>query len=208
MQKQYVSNATVNFSDFKIFVRPGDICSHNEVTNDFVIYRNGELIATIKTSVMALKAMMTPETGYFSYVEPSPSSPVVKAPEVIPTDVVVPGDNPNTPEVEDATVHGVGVETRQYEAPPEGVVGVGGMEFVAEKGVTVTLVDLNEEKQPEAIIPPVEAVVPPVEAETAVIPPPEKEVIVAKNPDKIKAIAAKQSGRKPKVVLPEPDEIL
>lgn len=171
MHRQYVSNATVNFSDFKLFVRPGDICSHNEVTNDFVIYRNGELVATIKTSVMALKAMMTAETGYFTLVD-SPVIPVIPETTVVVVDeedappvvinepeddeVVIFGDDPGTEEEEDATV-----------------THVAGMENAAEAGTTITLVDLNEEKTPE------------------------QEVIITKDPEKIKAIAEAQAKVKP-----------
>jgi hypothetical protein len=144
MQRQYVANATVNFSDHKFFVRPGDLCVHNEITNDFVVYRSGELMATVKTSVMALKAMMTPETKYFTLVETA-------APEVAPTVIVVnepdapitiingePGDS--FPEGEDGG-EDITLDEPSVEEEPK----LGGMEFAAEKGVTMTQVDLNEE---------------------------------------------------------------
>ena len=146
MQRQYVSNATVNFSDHKFFVRPGDLCVHNEVTNDFVIYRSGELMATVKTSVMALKAMMTPETKYFTLVETAlPEAAVstvvvVNEPEAPVT--VINGDPEDSfPETEDGEEDITFDEPTTEEAP----VVVGGMEASAEKGVTMTLVDLGEE---------------------------------------------------------------
>lgn len=144
MQRQYVSNATVNFSDHKFFVRPGDLCVHNEVTNDFVVYRNGELMATVKTSVMALKAMMTPETKYFTLVETA-------APKVEPTVVVINDPEPPTTiingEIEDSFPESEdGEEDVTFDEPTvKEEPKLGGMEFAAEKGVTMVKVDLNEE---------------------------------------------------------------
>lgn len=145
MQRQYVANTTVCFSDYKFFVRSGDLCVHNEVTNDFVIYRNGELMATVKTSVMALKAMMTPETKYFTLVEnaapeTTPSVVVVNDPDV--TTVTLNGDPEDSfPEGED------GEEDITFDESPteEEPAVVGGMEAMAEKGVTMTKVELGEE---------------------------------------------------------------
>jgi len=189
MQKQYVCNATVNFSDHKFFVRAGDLCKHNEITNDFVIYRNGELMATLKTSVMALKAMMTPETKYFTLVEeqaavaPPVASNVVVVNEPVVDPIIINEEvkgqvDADFPEDdEDASLD----ESSEEEEEPQ----LGGMEVLAEKGVTMTLVDLREE---------------PAITLTAGAPNFTKD-IVTKDPDKIKAIAAKQKpGRKPGVV--------
>jgi hypothetical protein len=204
MQKQYVSNHTVNFSDFKFFVRPGDVCVHNEATNDFVIYRNGDLVATLKTSVMALKSMMTPETNYFSEIKE----------DAVPNVVVVddaPGDDKitlinelaskglddleagNVTSQEDAklklskfSVEEEGTD-EDLADDEEGTETTGVAVATEEKGVTVTQVDLNEE-----------AIVQTIPSDLA---PPVKEVIVTKDPDKIKAIAEAQkakAAKKPK----------
>ena len=75
MQKrQYVANTSVNFSDFRFFVKPGDLCKHHEDTGDFIIFRNGTLLAKLKISIMALKSMMTSETQFFTEIKTIPVS--------------------------------------------------------------------------------------------------------------------------------------
>ena len=89
-QRQYVANTSVNFSDFRFFVKPGDLCRHHEDTGDFIVFRNGELLAKLKISLMALRSMMTPETQFFTEIKatshtssplPSPSVVVIEEPE-------------------------------------------------------------------------------------------------------------------------------
>lgn len=127
MQRQYVAHATVNFSDFKFFVRPGDVCKHNEITNDFIIYRNGELVANLKVSTSALTKMMSPETKYFSLSDTSAVE--TQKPEAPKPEAEV--------EIEEGSISDL--------ADIEEEVEMGGMEAAAEKGVTITQVDLNEE---------------------------------------------------------------
>ena len=142
MQRQYVSNATVNFSDFKFFVRPGDVCKHNETTNDFVIYRNGSLAATLKTSVMALKSMMTPETNYFSVIEESTASNVVVVEPTVEEEKI----EIINPDVPDSFEEGEIEDLADVELTE---VEIGGLEGAAVKGVTIIEVELNEEKPVE-----------------------------------------------------------
>lgn len=151
MQKQYVANSTVNFSDFKFFVRPGDVCKHNENTNDFVIYRNGSLAATLKTSVMALKSMMTPETKYFSEIEDLVASNVTVVEPTVEeekTEIINP-EVAESPVAEEGDIEDLAdIELTEVE--------IGGLEGAAVKGVTVTEVELNEEepivtKNPEKV---------------------------------------------------------
>ena len=85
-QRQYVANTSVNFSDFRFFVKPGDLCRHHEDTGDFIIFRNGALLAKLKISIMALKSMMTPETQFFSEIK---STPVTLSPEPIPPTITI-----------------------------------------------------------------------------------------------------------------------
>lgn len=196
MQKQYVSNATVNFSDFKFFVRAGDVCVHNEATNDFVIYRDGNLVATVKTSVMALKNMMTAETNYFSEIKEDTPNVVIVEPTpdedktVIINDLVTKGMEDlaagKVVSQEDAKVRLAKFEViedvEDFDEEPEEVVEP--VVVKEEKGVTVTQVDLNEE-----------TIVQTIPSDLA---PPVKEVIVTKDPEKIKAIAEAQKAKAPK----------
>ena len=202
MQKQYVSNHTVNFSDFKFFVRPGDVCVHNEVTNDFVIYRNGDLVATLKTSVMALKSMMTPETSYFSEIKEEATPNVVVVENVPDEDKTVIINDLVTKGMEDLAAGNVTsqedakLKLAKFSVDEEGTADdltddeedTETPEVVKEeKGVTVTQVDLNEE-----------VIVQTIPSDLA---PPVKEVIVTKDPEKIKAIAEAQktkAAKKPK----------
>lgn len=105
-QRQYVANTSVNFSDFRFFVKPGDLCKHHEDTGDFIVFRHGELLAKLKISSMALKSMMTPETQFFTEIKtpvPSPlSTPSISVIEEPEEEIIVINDK--LPEVKEATL--------------------------------------------------------------------------------------------------------
>lgn len=102
-QRQYVANTSVNFSDFRFFVKPGDLCRHHENTGDFIIFRNGALLAKLNISIMALKSMMTPETQFFSEIKPIPVSSMDSTPSSVVVieepdeEIVVLNDTPSAP---------------------------------------------------------------------------------------------------------------
>ena len=98
-QKQYVANTSVNFSDFRFFVKPGDICRHHEDTGDFIIFRNGALMAKLRISVMALRSMMTIETQFFTEIKsvsltpgPVPNVSVTIVEESEPEEIIIIND--------------------------------------------------------------------------------------------------------------------
>jgi len=90
-QREYVANTSVNFSDFRFFVKPGDLCRHLEDTGDFIIFRNGALLAKLRISTMALRNMMTPETKFFTEIKSISVSdlPKLTEPESGPHIVVI-----------------------------------------------------------------------------------------------------------------------
>lgn len=58
MQRSYVAKKTVNFPDYELYVRLGDIlvydASHG---NTLTVYRSGSIVKSIKTSPLSIAAM-------------------------------------------------------------------------------------------------------------------------------------------------------
>lgn len=58
MQRSYVAKTTVNFPDFELYVRLGDILVYDSAHgNSLTVYRNGAIVKTIKTSPLSVAAM-------------------------------------------------------------------------------------------------------------------------------------------------------
>jgi hypothetical protein len=76
MQKNYVAKTTVNFPDFELYVRIGDVLVYNAANgNNLTIYRGGNLVKTIKTSPISLAAMV--KTKLLVEVTAASSKPVI-----------------------------------------------------------------------------------------------------------------------------------
>lgn len=79
-QKQLVAKMSIHFTDFGFFTRLGDICKFDTNTGSLVVYRNGDLLATLKTSNQAVNSML--ENKWFEEIKaeepvapPPPSEP-------------------------------------------------------------------------------------------------------------------------------------
>jgi len=95
MQRSFVAKSTVNFPDFELYVRIGDILVYNAANdNSLTIYRGGAIVKTIKTTPISiavlLKTKMVVEMAQASKPtvvappKPSPAPKVAVKPKSVP----------------------------------------------------------------------------------------------------------------------------
>jgi hypothetical protein len=59
MQRSFVARTTVNFPDWELYVRVGDILVYNATNeNSLIVYRGGAIIKTIRTTPISIAAML------------------------------------------------------------------------------------------------------------------------------------------------------
>jgi hypothetical protein len=59
MQRSYVAKTTVNFPDFELYVRLGDILVYDAAHgNTLTVYRGGSIVKSIKTTPLSVAAMV------------------------------------------------------------------------------------------------------------------------------------------------------
>ena len=83
MQRSYVAKKTVNFPDYELYVRLGDIlvydASHG---NTLTVYRSGSIVKSIKTSSLSIAAMC--KTKMLEEIIARPAAPAPKPVKAAP----------------------------------------------------------------------------------------------------------------------------
>jgi hypothetical protein len=114
MQRSFVAKTTVNFPDFELYVRMGDILVYNAANdNSLTVYRGGSIVKTIKTSPISIAALL--RTKMIEEVvapAPKPAATAPKKPAPAPKPAVKPKAPPKPKTVE------------KVKLPPEAVVAV------------------------------------------------------------------------------------
>jgi hypothetical protein len=88
MHRTYVAKTTVNFPDFELYVRMGDILVYDAAnSNSLTVYRGGSIIKTIKTTPLGIAALV--KTKMLEEIATKPAS-VVKVKPVPPVPVPAP----------------------------------------------------------------------------------------------------------------------
>ena len=96
MQRSFVAKSTVNFPDFELYVRVGDILVYNAANdNSLTIYRNGAIVKTIRTTPISIAAMLkTKMIAEVTAPAPKPVAAAPPAPAPAPKPVVKPKSTP------------------------------------------------------------------------------------------------------------------
>src|SRR5208337_2331628 len=75
MMKSYVAKSPINFVQFSFRVNAGDILVHDTVNQKLTVYRNGEIVKTMKQSSLGMAALLKDHFAE-EVVEHAPSKPV------------------------------------------------------------------------------------------------------------------------------------
>jgi outer membrane biosynthesis protein TonB len=125
VQRSFVAKTTVNFPDFELYVRMGDILVFNAANdNSLTIYRGGAIVKTIRTTPISiavlLKTKMIEETVALAPkpVRPAPPKPAA-APKPAPKPKAPPKPKPAPKPKEEPTV-----EPAPVVLPPKAVAAV------------------------------------------------------------------------------------
>jgi len=82
MQRSFVAKSTVNFPDFELYVRIGDILVYNAVNdNSLTIYRGGAIVKTIRTTPISIAVLL--KTKMVVEMAAPASKPVVATPPAL-----------------------------------------------------------------------------------------------------------------------------
>lgn len=85
MQRSFVAKTTVNFPDWELYVRMGDILVFNAANdNSLTVYRGGSIVKTIKTTPISIAAMLKTKMIEESAPTPKPVSPAPSKPVAVP----------------------------------------------------------------------------------------------------------------------------
>lgn len=120
MQRSFVAKTTVNFPDFELYVRMGDILVFNAANeNSLTVYRGGAIVKTIRTTPISiavlLKTKMIEETVALAPkpVRPAPPKPAA-APKPAPKPKAPPKDTP-PPKSKESSVKSVNMRNNKGE---------------------------------------------------------------------------------------------
>ncbi len=85
MQKSYVAKSPINFVQFSFRVNAGDILVHDTVNQKLTVYRNGQIVKTLKQSSLGMSALLKDHSAE-EVVEHKPKveKPRVEAPKPVP----------------------------------------------------------------------------------------------------------------------------
>ena len=95
MQRSFVAKTTVNFPDFNLYVRMGDILVYNAANdNSLTVYRSGAIIKTIRATSISVAAMIKTKM-IEEVVAPAPKVIAKKPP--VPSPAPKPAPKPKAP---------------------------------------------------------------------------------------------------------------
>ncbi|GEM_PF-4889179 len=82
MQKSYVAKSPINFVQFNFRVNAGDILVHDTTNQRLTVYRNGEIVKTMKQSSLGMSALLKDHFAE-EVVEHAPKSVAKPVPQPI-----------------------------------------------------------------------------------------------------------------------------
>jgi hypothetical protein len=72
MQKSYVAKSPINFVQFSFRVNAGDILVHDTVNQKLTVYRNGQIVKTLKQSSLGMSAFVKDHSAVEIVEKPVP----------------------------------------------------------------------------------------------------------------------------------------
>jgi hypothetical protein len=72
MQKSYVAKSPINFVQFSFRVNAGDILVHDTVNQKLTVYRNGQIVKTLKQSSLGMSALIKDRSAEEVVERPQP----------------------------------------------------------------------------------------------------------------------------------------
>src|SRR5208282_465027 len=75
MMKSYVAKSPINFVQFSFRVNAGDILVHDTVNQKLTVYRNGQIVKTLKQSSLGMSALLKDHSAEEVVTKPSPIDP-------------------------------------------------------------------------------------------------------------------------------------
>src|SRR5208282_4780901 len=83
MMKSYVAKSPINFVQFSFRVNAGDILVHDTVNQKLTVYRNGQIVKTLKQSSLGMSALLKDHSAEeIGEARPKPKPKVVEQPKV------------------------------------------------------------------------------------------------------------------------------
>jgi hypothetical protein len=72
MQKSYVAKSPINFVQFSFRVNAGDILVHDTTNQRLTVYRNGQIVKTLKQSSLGMSAFVKDHSAEEVVTKPTP----------------------------------------------------------------------------------------------------------------------------------------
>jgi hypothetical protein len=72
MQKSYVAKSPINFVQFSFRVNTGDILVHDTTNQRLTVYRNGQIVKTLKQSSLGMSALIKDRSAEEVVTKPVP----------------------------------------------------------------------------------------------------------------------------------------
>ena len=73
--KSYVAKSPINFVQFSFRVNAGDILVHDTTAQRLTVYRNGQIVKTLKQSSLGMSALLKDHSAEEVVTKPSPIDP-------------------------------------------------------------------------------------------------------------------------------------